>query len=94
MGQADAETCRRDRHAAGLGPTGFGVINVLNGMALTSARVLEVDKLIRAHGFVTQSGALMLSVFNRAHDANIGFSQLASVGNQADLERVRFLRVQ
>lgn len=74
-----------------IGPNCLGVINVLNGMALTSARVLEVDKLIKgAIGFVTQSGALMLSVFNRAHDANIGFSQLASVGNQADLELCDF----
>jgi len=75
-----------------VGPNCLGIINVLNGMALTSARVLEVEKLHRgAIGFVTQSGALMLSVFNRAHDAGIGFSQLVSVGNQADLELCDFL---
>jgi acetyl-CoA synthetase (ADP-forming) len=70
-----------------IGPNCLGLINVVNGMALTSARVLEVERLYRgAIGFVTQSGAVMLSVFNRAHDAGIGFSQLVSVGNQADLE--------
>ncbi|HKO09830.1 MAG TPA: CoA-binding protein, partial [Alphaproteobacteria bacterium] len=75
-----------------IGPNCLGLINVLNGMALTSARVLEVDKLYRgAIGIVSQSGAILLSVFNRAHDVGIGFSQLVSIGNQADLEVCDFL---
>jgi acetyl-CoA synthetase (ADP-forming) len=74
-----------------IGPNCLGLINVRNGMALTSARVLEVERLIPGGiGFVTQSGAVMLSVFNRAHDAGIGFSHLVSVGNQADLELCDF----
>ncbi|HZS81319.1 MAG TPA: acetate--CoA ligase family protein [Stellaceae bacterium] len=74
-----------------IGPNCLGLINLRNGMALTSARVLEVEKLIQgAIGLVTQSGALMLSIFNRAYDAGIGFSQLVSVGNQADLDLCDF----
>jgi acyl-CoA synthetase (NDP forming) len=70
-----------------IGPNCLGLINILTGMALTSARVLEVERLHRGRiGFVTQSGAIMLSVFNRAHDVGIGFSHLVSVGNQADLD--------
>ena len=70
-----------------VGPNCLGLINLRNGMALTSARVLDVEKIIPGHiGLVSQSGALMLSVYNRAHDQGIGFSQLVSVGNQADLE--------
>jgi acyl-CoA synthetase (NDP forming) len=74
-----------------IGPNCLGLINVLNGMALTSARVLEVERLHRGRiGFVTQSGAIMLSVFNRAYDVGIGFSHLVSVGNQADLDLADF----
>jgi acyl-CoA synthetase (NDP forming) len=70
-----------------VGPNCLGLINLRNGMALTSARVLDVDRIIPGHiGLVSQSGALMLSVYNRAHDQGIGFSQIVSVGNQADLE--------
>jgi len=70
-----------------VGPNCLGLINFRNGMALTSARVLDVEKIIPGHiGLVSQSGALMLSVYNRAHDQGIGFSQIVSVGNQADLE--------
>lgn len=70
-----------------VGPNCLGLINFRNGMALTSARVLDVEKIIPGHiGLVSQSGALMLSVYNRAHDQGVGFSQIVSVGNQADLE--------
>lgn len=70
-----------------VGPNCLGLINYRNGMALTSARVLDVDKVhVGEIGLVSQSGALMLSVYNRAHDQGIGFSQIISVGNQADLE--------
>ena len=70
-----------------VGPNCLGLINFRNGMALTSARVLDVEKIIPGHvGLLSQSGALMLSVYNRAHDQGIGFSQLVSVGNQADLD--------
>ncbi len=70
-----------------VGPNCLGLVNLRNGMALTSARVLDVERIIPGHiGLVSQSGALMLSVYNRAHDQGIGFSQLVSVGNQADLD--------
>jgi acyl-CoA synthetase (NDP forming) len=70
-----------------VGPNCLGLINLRNGMALTSARVLDVERIIPGHiGLLSQSGALMLSVYNRAHDQGIGFSQLVSVGNQADLD--------
>jgi acetyl-CoA synthetase (ADP-forming) len=70
-----------------VGPNCLGLINLRNGMALTSARVLDVEKIIPGHiGLLSQSGALMLSVYNRAHDQGIGFSQLVSAGNQADLD--------
>ena len=74
-----------------VGPNCLGFINLRNGMALTSARVLDVERIVPGRiGLVSQSGALMLSVYNRAHDQGIGFSQLVSVGNQADLDLCDF----
>jgi len=74
-----------------VGPNCLGLINLRNGMALTSARVLDVERIIAGRiGLVSQSGALMLSAYNRAHDQGIGFSQLVSVGNQADLDLCDF----
>ena len=89
-GVAAQEEIARISAATGMrlvGPNCLGLINLRNGMALTSARVLDVEKIIPGHiGLLSQSGALMLSVYNRAHDQGIGFSQLVSVGNQADLD--------
>jgi acyl-CoA synthetase (NDP forming) len=74
-----------------IGPNCLGLVNVLNGMAMTSARVLDVERMIKGEiGLVSQSGALMLSLFDRANDAGIGLSQFISVGNQADLELCDF----
>ena len=74
-----------------IGPNCLGLINFHNGMSLTSARVLDVERIIPGGiGLVSQSGALMLSVYNRAHDQGVGFSQLVSVGNQADLDLCDF----
>ncbi len=70
-----------------VGPNCLGLINLRNGLSMTSARVLDVERIVPGHiGLVSQSGALMLSVYNRAHDQGIGFSQIVSVGNQADLD--------
>lgn len=89
-GAAAQEEIAEIARASGMrlvGPNCLGLINFRNGMALTSARVLDVEKIIPGHiGLVSQSGALMLSVYNRAHDQGIGFSQIVSVGNQADLD--------
>src|SRR5205085_6764407 len=91
VGEADAQdelvAIARSGGMRLIGPNCLGLINFRNGMSLTSARVLDVERIIPGHiGLVSQSGALMLSVYNRAHDQGIGFSQLVSVGNQADLE--------
>ncbi|MBI1735649.1 MAG: acetate--CoA ligase family protein [Candidatus Rokubacteria bacterium] len=75
-----------------VGPNCMGVINPRERLTLTSSFVLEVDALLVGEiGFISQSGALMVSTYNRAHDAGIGFSACASLGNQADLEIADFL---
>ncbi len=42
-------------------------------------------------GLVSQSGALMVSLFDRAAGDGIGFSACVSLGNQSDLEICDFL---
>lgn len=69
-----------------VGPNCMGLMNLRNGMALTAARVFDAKPVVAPIGLISQSGAVMLSVFNRAQDQGIGFSQIISVGNQADLE--------
>lgn len=69
------------------GPNCMGLINTHAKLAMTSSLVLDVDALASGRvGLVSQSGALMVSMFSRAHDAGIGFSACVSLGNQADLE--------
>lgn len=77
-------------HAAGmriLGPNCLGLINVPASLALTPSVTMAVEALPRGGvGIVSQSGALMTSMFNRGHDCGVGFSACVSVGNQADIE--------
>lgn len=75
-----------------VGPNCMGLISPLAKMALTSSLVLEIDRMHTGRiGLVSQSGALMVSIFNRAHDAGIGFSLCVSLGNQCDLEICDFI---
>ena len=70
-----------------VGPNCMGLINPHHRLALTSSLVLEVESLLPGRvGLISQSGALMVSMYNRAHDAGIGFSACVSLGNQADVE--------
>jgi acyl-CoA synthetase (NDP forming) len=75
-----------------IGPNCMGLISPLANMALTSSLVLEIERMHKGRiGLVSQSGALMVSIFNKAHDAGIGFSLCVSLGNQCDLEICDFI---
>src|SRR4030095_4793565 len=56
-------------------------------LAFCSAVVLDTDQLRDGPiGLVSQSGALMVSMFDRAGTDGIGFRYGVSVGNQVDVE--------
>lgn len=75
-----------------IGPNCLGIISPTNRLVLCSSPALDVDALIEAPiGMVSQSGALMATLFDRAWDRGIGFSHCISVGNQADLELCDFV---
>jgi acyl-CoA synthetase (NDP forming) len=94
-GQARQDELVRVSRKTGMrivGPNCMGLINPRHHLALTSSLVCEVDALLTGDiGLISQSGALMVSTYNRAHDAGIGFSACVSLGNQADLEICDFL---
>lgn len=75
-----------------IGPNCLGLINPRHHLPLTSSIAMDVPALIPgAIGLISQSGALMVSIHNRAHTSGIGFSACVSLGNQADLEVCDFL---
>ncbi|MBL8385213.1 MAG: acetate--CoA ligase family protein [Burkholderiales bacterium] len=81
------------RHGMRLvGPNCMGMISPVAGLGLTSSLTLQhVPRLIPGRvGLVSQSGALMATLFMLAHDHGGGFSRMVSVGNQADLELCDF----
>ena len=75
-----------------IGPNCLGLISPANKLVLCSSPALNVERLIEAPiGFISQSGALMGTLFDRSHGMGIGFSHCVSVGNQADLELNDFI---
>ena len=75
-----------------VGPNCMGLINPGAQLALCSSIVLDTDRLLTGRiGLVSQSGALMVSLFDRAAGEGIGFSACISLGNQSDLEICDFL---
>ncbi len=75
-----------------VGPNCMGLVNPHHALALTSSLVLDIPRMRAGRiGLISQSGALMVALFDRAHDAGVGFSACLSLGNQADLEICDFL---
>lgn len=65
-----------------LGPNCFGVVNTLNNLDCTFARVSPVRGKV---GFISQSGALWSYIADYSVSNNLGFSKFASVGDMADI---------
>jgi acyl-CoA synthetase (NDP forming) len=75
-----------------LGPNCMGLIVPHHRMALCSSVVLNTDKLEDGPiGLVSQSGALMVSMLDRAKADGIGLRYGISCGNQSDLEICDFI---
>ena len=75
-----------------IGPNCLGLISPVNKLVLCASPALFVDKLLVGRiGMVSQSGALMATIFDRAQTRGVGFSHCFSIGNQADLDLCDFL---
>lgn len=69
-----------------IGPNCLGFVNLQERLALTASVSMGVAALpVGSVAIVSQSGALMATMFNYGHDTGVGFSKLVSVGNQADV---------
>ena len=85
--QDELEAIARTHGMRIVGPNCMGLINPHHALALTSSLVLEDGELARGRiGLISQSGALMVSIYDRARSADIGFSACVSLGNQSDVE--------
>ncbi|HXP73634.1 MAG TPA: acetate--CoA ligase family protein [Stellaceae bacterium] len=75
-----------------IGPNCMGFLNPAFRLTLCSSVVLEAERLLVGKiGLASQSGALMVSMFDRAYGDGIGFSACVSLGNQCDLELCDFI---
>ena len=75
-----------------VGPNCMGFIVPHHRMALCSSVVLNTDTLGDGSiGLISQSGALMVSAFDRSKTDGIGMRYAVSLGNQSDLEICDFL---
>lgn len=76
-----------------VGPNCMGFIVPAARLALSSTPTLRYAGSFRHGGvaLVSQSGALMGSLFVQAHDHGVGLSGMVSIGNQADLELCDFV---
>lgn len=75
-----------------IGPNCLGIISPANDLALCASPALFVDSLPKGEiGLVSQSGALMATIFDRAISRGIGFSHCFSIGNQADMDLCDFV---
>ncbi|WP_029043765.1 acetate--CoA ligase family protein [Cupriavidus sp. WS] len=85
--QARIVRIARDAGMRLVGPNCMGIINPHHRMALTSSLVVEQGELVPGNiGLISQSGALMVSMYDRACREQIRFSACLSLGNQCDLE--------
>jgi acetyl-CoA synthetase (ADP-forming) len=95
MGEIGGEGAERERaivkiaRDSGLriiGPNCLGVVDANLRMALTASFAMGLDSLPAGRlAVVSQSGALMATMFNAGYDSGAGFSKLVSIGNQADV---------
>ena len=90
--QAELVRISRESGTRIVGPNCMGLIVPHHRLALCSSVVLDTDRLNDGGvALVSQSGALMVSIFDRAAADGIGFRYGVSLGNQVDLEICDFL---
>lgn len=69
-----------------LGPNSLGMVRTVNALSITANAAFAVDRLVTGRTTVlSQSGSLVGTLYSRGRARGIGFSNLISVGNEADL---------
>lgn len=73
------------------GPNSVGIINVWERLTASFSAHLEQDLLPGPIAFVSQSGAMGTTIYNRMQDEGLGFSYFVSSGNEAVLESLDYV---
>ncbi len=82
----------RSGHMRIWGPNCMGMVNPVDGVALSSTYTQDIPELIPGSiGMVSQSGGLFAALFNRANDERIGLRAVCSTGNEADIDTSEIL---
>ncbi len=69
-----------------VGPNCLGLLNVTDAIPITVNAAVEAEPLLPGWlGMVSQSGSMMGALLSRCAARGLGFSKLASVGNECDL---------
>ncbi|MCK9920282.1 acetate--CoA ligase family protein [Microbacteriaceae bacterium K1510] len=69
-----------------LGPNSLGLVRTWNGLSMTANAAFAHDKLTPGRcSVLSQSGSLIGTFVSRGRTRGIGFANLVSVGNEADL---------
>ncbi len=69
-----------------VGPNSLGVVRTWNGLSMTANAAFAHEQLLRGRcAVLSQSGSLIGAFISRGRVRGIGFSNLVSVGNEADL---------
>lgn len=74
------------------GPNCAGLVNMKDKILMSMLREEGRELLSGNVGFVSQSGALMMTLAGVARDKEIGLSYIVSTGNEADLEVSDFMK--
>jgi acetate---CoA ligase (ADP-forming) len=69
-----------------IGPNSLGIVRTRNGLSMTANAAFARERLPRGrYAVLSQSGSLIGTFVSRGRVRGIGFSNLVSVGNEADL---------
>lgn len=98
----DAGRARQDRLLATirgsetrlLGPNALGVVDLHAKVALSGNEVLSLPELRAGSlGLISQSGSMLGAILSRGQARGLGFSKLASVGNESDISIAELIEI-
>ena len=72
-----------------IGPNCLGVISTSTKLNASFGGALPVEGGI---GYISQSGALLAAILDKANAQDIGFSKLVSIGNKADIDEIDMIK--
>ncbi|RYF49235.1 MAG: CoA-binding protein, partial [Comamonadaceae bacterium] len=77
-----------------LGPNALGIVDLHAGVALSANEVLSLTDLKAGDVWlISQSGSMLGAILSRGSARGVGYSRLASVGNEADISMAELIDI-